>query len=178
MAEQELMLHWEMALERDSYCATPEIPRDIRVSSLARDEDYEAIPAVYIAAFQDGNVWPPTWHEFQGFDPEGVFLAHDGDELVSFVISYVRPVAPDQGYISVVATVPSHRRRGIAAALIHQAIRRFWDLGFRKVTVDVRAGNLPAVRAYQSLGFRKMREFLADEHCENVREISEMPPGT
>jgi len=176
MASDALILHWEMTLEQHSYGAAPEMPKGIRVGSLAGDDDYRAVPAVYLAAFQDGNVWPPTWHEFEGFDPAGVFLAHDGEELVGFVISYVRPDSPDQGYISVVATVPSHRRKGIATALIHHAVRRFWDLGLRRVRVDVRADNVPAVRAYQSVGFRKSREFLADEHCENVQEITETPP--
>lgn len=177
MTDKELMLHWEMAVERDRYSGTHEIPDGIRVSSLVRDDDYKAVPAVYIAAFQDGNVWPPTWHEFEGFDPDGVFLGHDGDKLVSFVVSYVQPQALGQGYVSVVATAPSHRRRGIATALIDRAVRRFWSLGLRRVTVDVRADNLPAVHAYQSVGFHRIREFLADEHCENVREIGETPPG-
>lgn len=177
MTDKELMLHWQMALERDRYSATYEIPDGIRVSSLVRDDDYRAIPTVYIAAFQDGNIWPPTWHEFEGFDPDGVFLGHDRERLVSFVVSYVRPETPDRGHVSVVATAPSHRRRGIAAALIHRAVRRFSSLGLRRVTVDVRADNLPAVRAYESVGFHRIREFLADEHCENVREIGETPRG-
>ena len=164
-------------MERDWCSATHEAPEGIRVGSPISDDDCRAVPAVYMAAFQDGNVWPPTWHEFEGFDRDGVFLAHDGEQLVGFAISYVKPGTPDQGYISVVATVPPYRRRGVATALIHRAVGRFWGLGLRRVTLDVRADNLPAVQAYRSVGFRVIREFLADEHCENVREIGETPTG-
>jgi ribosomal protein S18 acetylase RimI-like enzyme len=156
-----------MTLHREAWRGDLQAPPGVRVRCLSGKDDLRAVAHLYGTAFGD-SPWSPTWTEFPGFDPEGVFLAQADDELVAFVVSYVRPNAPDQGYISVVATLPSHRRRGIAAALVHCALDRFWRLGYTAVSLDVRADNVPAQRLYESAGFRHVGEFVADEHCRRM----------
>ena len=59
----------------------------------------------------------------------------------------------DEGGITNVAVVPAHRRQGIADALIKELLRRAKALGLATVTLEVRAGNAPAIAIYQKHGF-------------------------
>ena len=65
----------------------------------------------------------------------------------------------DEGSIVEVAVSPDHRRRGIARALICEALQVCE--GLRTVFLEVREGNAPAVALYESLGFER----IAVRHC-------------
>lgn len=60
----------------------------------------------------------------------------------------------DEGSIVEVAVSPDHRRRGIARALICEALQVC--KGLRTVFLEVREGNAPAVALYESLGFERI----------------------
>lgn len=60
----------------------------------------------------------------------------------------------DEGSIVEVAVSPDYRRRGIARALINEALRNC--TGFCTVFLEVREGNAPAVALYESLGFERI----------------------
>ena len=62
----------------------------------------------------------------------------------------------DEGYISNVAVSPEYRRQGIADALIERLciICRGLELSF--VTLEVRAGNMPAIALYEKHGFHRV----------------------
>ncbi len=61
------------------------------------------------------------------FDPEGLIVAADGPKLVGFVLSGFGPSADGarldtaSGVVSLLAVVPSHRRRGVGAELASRA---------------------------------------------------------
>lgn len=57
-----------------------------------------------------------------------------------------------EGYVTNIATLPEHRRQGIAKALINKALEN--DMEF--LTLEVREGNIPAINLYSSLGFEKV----------------------
>lgn len=84
-------------------------------------------------------------------DDRHIFIAAaDGDEVLGYVgMMYV----VDEGYISNVAVAPEHRRHGIADALILDLLRRCTALGLSFVTLEVRAGNAPAIALYEKHGF-------------------------
>lgn len=60
----------------------------------------------------------------------------------------------DEGSIVEVAVSPDYRRRGIARALINEALRNC--TGLCTVFLEVREGNAPAVALYESLGFERI----------------------
>ena len=60
----------------------------------------------------------------------------------------------DEGYISNVAVSPDHRRQGIADALIARLCMICETLDLSFVTLEVRAGNAPAIALYRSMGFQ------------------------
>jgi ribosomal-protein-alanine N-acetyltransferase len=85
-------------------------------------------------------------HEFiAAVSPEGNVLGYVG-------MMYVL----DEGYISNVAVSPEHRRQGIADTLIDSlcAICEVLKLSF--VTLEVRAGNVPAIALYEKHGFERV----------------------
>lgn len=59
----------------------------------------------------------------------------------------------DELHVLNVATDPSLRRRGVGRALLDQALVFARQRHVRLVLLEVRRGNLPAVRLYRSLGF-------------------------
>lgn len=85
-------------------------------------------------------------HEFiAAVSPEGNVLGYVG-------MMYVL----DEGYISNVAVSPEHRRQGIADKLIDRLCIICEGLSLSFVTLEVRAGNAPAIALYEKHGFRRV----------------------
>ena len=84
-------------------------------------------------------------------DDRHVFItAVEGEKVLGYVgMMYVL----DEGYISNVAVAPERRRKGIADALIAELIERCRALELSFVTLEVRAGNAPAISLYEKHGF-------------------------
>lgn len=59
----------------------------------------------------------------------------------------------DEGYISNVAVKEGYRRRGLGQRLVLELIGRAEKLGLAFVTLEVRAGNTPALELYAKLNF-------------------------
>lgn len=53
------------------------------------------------------------------------------------------------GFVTNVATLPNFRRKGVARALINEALKH--EMNF--LTLEVRESNAPAINLYKSLGF-------------------------
>ncbi len=97
-------------------------------------------------------------HEFlAAIDTEGRVLGYVG-------MMYVL----DEGYISNVAVSPAHRRQGIADALIARLCKICGTLGLSFVTLEVRAGNEPAIALYEKNGFQQVG--LRKNYYERPRE--------
>ena len=59
----------------------------------------------------------------------------------------------DEGSIDNIAVAPAFRRRGVADALVADALARGRGMGLAFITLEVRASNLPALRLYEKHGF-------------------------
>lgn len=55
--------------------------------------------------------------------------------------------------ITNIAVSPEYRRRGIAAKLMRQLIKRCGEKGVSELTLEVRESNTPAIALYASFGF-------------------------
>jgi ribosomal protein S18 acetylase RimI-like enzyme len=64
------------------------------------------------------------------------------------------------GAIQNVGVVSSYRGLGLGRSLMLQALSGFRNLGLSSAVLEVTADNTPAVRLYESLGFRVAHEFM------------------
>lgn len=96
--------------------------------------------------------WTPEQLAAQRKDGQHEFIAAVGADDVP--IGYVGMMyVLDEGYISNVAVDKPFRRQGIADALIEALTRRACELKLAFLTLEVRAGNEPAIRLYEKHGF-------------------------
>ncbi len=79
------------------------------------------------------------------------WVAHDAEGRVVFKVDQ-SATSPDAAQISGIYTAPRHRRRGLARRAIGELCDRLL-LDVPVVTLYCHAGNLPAIRLYESLGF-------------------------
>ena len=81
------------------------------------------------------------------------FVALEGGELLGYLcLSHVL----DEGSIDNVAVAPEQRRRGIAEALLAAAEAEAKSLALAFITLEVRAGNGPAIALYEKHGFARV----------------------
>lgn len=65
-------------------------------------------------------------------------------------------ITVDEAEILTLGTVPAMRRRGVAAGLLAEGLRRAAELGARSVFLEVDTGNAPALRLYAAAGFTEV----------------------
>jgi [ribosomal protein S18]-alanine N-acetyltransferase len=83
-----------------------------------------------------------------------VLIAETGDETSPVVAGFVAVRrAADEAEVLKLAVDPSHQRQGIGRVLLQEACQRIKALGVRRVYLEVRASNEPAIRLYASTGF-------------------------
>lgn len=136
-------------------------PQGIEVRGFAVGEDEEAWLAVNNAAFaghpENGSWEVANLEERMSqawFDAEGLRMAWDGPELAGFCWTKMHP--DSTGEIYVIATSPRSRGRGLGKALAVEGMRYAHELGATAMLLYTEADN-PAVRLYESLGFRTRR---------------------
>ena len=111
--------------------------------------DAGAIAALERVCFQDP--WPEDlierlWERFT--------VIRDGAGAVRgyLALSWVL----DEGNIDNIAVAPGYRRRGLADALVTDALRRGRAMGLSCVTLEVRASNTAAIQLYAKHGFARI----------------------
>lgn len=60
-----------------------------------------------------------------------------------------------EGHITNVCVHPDYRSRGIGRMLIDEVIKRGRKSGLQSFTLEVRAGNMPAISLYKKFGFEE-----------------------
>ncbi len=73
-----------------------------------------------------------------------------------------------EGEITNVSVDIRYRRKGVAAAMLKRVLEDGAKLGIEAFTLEVRRGNLPAVRLYEKFGFAQ--EGVRRDFYENPRE--------
>jgi len=109
--------------------------------------------------------WELHFGEF--FEPDSSFVALDGDDAVAYVLCSTYP--HDFGHrgwshtwIEGAGTVRSHRRRGLASALITRAMQVMAEAGMEYAILGVDADSpTGAYGVYEALGFRELRREVA-----------------
>jgi len=122
--------------------------------------------------------WRSTPEEFRehtfadpAFDARTYLVAVDSgtDELVGLVRIWMNPEGPRLGMIAVKL---GYRRRGIALALLEQALRAVHESGATDVTTEYDLTNAGSRALFERTGARTVRTVLELVHEPRVREAS------
>jgi mycothiol synthase len=149
----------EMRLELEAPPAAPEWPDGLRVEAFDPERDARAFHAAHQQAFADHWDYTPrdfpTWSkshlESERFDPGLWSVVRAGDEIAAGAICTGDTYGG--GWIHVLFTCRPWRRRGVGAALLADAFRRFWERGERSVGLGVDAANdTGAFQLYERAG--------------------------
>ena len=82
------------------------------------------------------------------------FVAEDQGAVVGFVVVFREPVAKDpQVYIDGIAVAQSHRRRGVAEALMQALVTKARAEGMQQIRSDISLDNEPSQKLHAKLGF-------------------------
>ncbi len=134
------------------------LPAGYRVRPVAGPDEIEARVEVHRAAFAPSRMNVGKYDRLVGlpnyrYEDDLVVEAPDGS-LAAFALAWWDPVAK-VGELEPVGTHPDHQRRGLAAALLDHALRRYAALGARLVQVYSDSANVASEALYQSVGFRR-----------------------
>lgn len=77
-------------------------------------------------------------------------LPGEGEGILGFVVYWV---VHDELHVLDVVTAPEARRRGVARALMAEAMAEAGRRGARRALLEVRRSNAPAIALYRALGF-------------------------
>lgn len=155
----------------------PPVPATPGIDIVAWDpERHEELRQVTNAAFADH--WGSTpvdqdaWkHRLESF---GVrldlsLMAVDGDQIVGVLLTNHFPGDEEltgrlDGWIMTLGTLRSHRKRGIASALVLTACHEYRDAGFSHAALGVDSESpTGAYRLYQQLGFAELNKSVQHE---------------
>jgi ribosomal protein S18 acetylase RimI-like enzyme len=89
------------------------------------------------------------------------FAARDRSSGILCGVSLASMVAPDVGHITQLCVAPSHQGRGVGYELLRRSLDALASHGCRSASLTVTVDNRPAVRLYESVGFRSRRDFAA-----------------
>lgn len=153
---------WITRIELAGAPQPPEVPAGISIRSY-EPSDARVVHEVIDDAFSEWpgrnpepyEVWAAQVLGHPAFEPALSPLAFDGEELVGSALSWD---FPEEGWIQQVATKATHRRRGIAQALLRTAFGGFYLRGRRMagVSTDSRTG---ALGLYEKVGMRVVRQY-------------------
>jgi len=160
---------WHMSVTLTASPTKPHWPDGITVTTMKQHDDIEAVYHAKVESFrdhrgfieEDADEGLARWRsrlDDPKFDPELYFLAMDGDQIVGLSLCQAQgSIDPDEAYIRTVGVVKSHRRRGIAKALLLHTFNAFYQRGQRKIGLHVDGSSLTgATKLYESVGMSQI----------------------
>jgi ribosomal protein S18 acetylase RimI-like enzyme len=91
---------------------------------------------------------------FQHFSGTSWIAEDEAGRLVGFLVGFVSPDRPEEGYIHMVGTDPNHRRRGLGRQLYEAFFSDMRARGVRRVLAVTWPGNRVSVGFHRAMGFR------------------------
>ena len=87
-------------------------------------------------------------------------MAFDAGRLIGYC--GVHPEDRNFVFLSKVYVDPDYQKMGIAKSMVFSYVKKYADLGFKKMWLTVNKGNENAIAAYLKLGFVRSGELLTD----------------
>jgi len=127
-----------------------EAEQEIRLAPM-RPEDLEEILWVEKSSFRTPWTRQLFEEEFKHPDLSHFLVAHCQEHVVGYMGFWL---VLDEAHITNLAVHPAFRRRKIGERLAQAVLELAVELGARRATLEVRAGNEAAQRLYAKFGFR------------------------
>jgi ribosomal-protein-alanine N-acetyltransferase len=127
---------------------------DWRIEQVTTADQIDAILAIEVTSFT--NPWSREMYRAE-LDNRGVsycYVAKDEAGATVGFCCFWRVL--DELHINNLAVWPSHRRSGVATALLSHVLAQGAALGAHRATLEVRRSNEPARRLYERFGFTVM----------------------
>lgn len=123
-------------------------PTEFRITTLEGTAREQAIPVL-----KDGFEGIYRWHAKRTLRNVSVVrAAWSGPDLVG--VSMLERLVPEVGYVYYLSVSARHRRRGIGAALLDDALARFREEGIQVVYAAIEHDNAPSLGLFRARGFR------------------------
>lgn len=127
--------------------------RALRLRALAQDPDAFGSTLAAEQALPD-DTWASRVARSEVSGIDCALVAQAGDALVGLLWAKVDPADPGRVNLFQMWAAPECRGRGVAAALLDQALRWARERGTRVVHLGVNRANASALRLYERAGFQ------------------------
>jgi len=142
------------------------LPPGCEIRSVAEGSDISNRAAAHREVWHPytvGNISDDDYASFMrlpGYDREldVVAVAPDG-VIAAYVNGWIDPVNRI-GDFGPVGARPGYRKQGLTRAVLLECLRRMQRLGMNRVSVSTGVSNVPALRLYESVGFKIENQYL------------------
>jgi ribosomal-protein-alanine N-acetyltransferase len=118
-----------------------------------RADDLSQVLAIEHQSFQ--SPYPPDIITFLYEKYRDTFLVV---EQGGCILGYITGITSwREGHIISLAILPAWRRKGIASQLVQELCDVFNRMGKKRVKLEVRISNIPAITLYEKMGFEKQK---------------------
>lgn len=116
-------------------------------------DDVQVVAGIEKATFAKPWSMADFTYEMESNPVARYVVAEQAEQVLGFAGAHI---ILDEGHITNVAVLKEARGQGIGRKLMNALIQYAANLGVRYLTLEVRAGNEPAIALYRSLGFIKV----------------------
>jgi ribosomal-protein-alanine N-acetyltransferase len=127
----------------------------------ARLEDLDAIVRIEETSFSDP--YPKGLLKAFFYLPGAYIVASSKEVIIGYAVGIIR--YEKLGHVVSVAVNKSIRRKGVGERLMKEIIERLCSNGAKRIRIEVRESNLPAIKLYTKLDFMeegKIKKYYAD----------------
>ena len=140
----------------------PLIPQGFKIRHLSGQDEIEPYVALVNSAIPQATSAEThqRWIETPEYIPELDLIAvADDGTFAAFCQSYYDPLELAQstrreGWTDPIGTAPAHRKKGLARAIILEALQRLKSRGIEDAVLGVAGSNEAARKLYESIGYR------------------------
>lgn len=157
---------WRMMVEKRTFTPPPQSKKIRRLNG----DDAQSLQQLYRKG-QGG----PRPEEIEAMTPQrieqGLFFAlEDAGEMISVAATHVFAPEENVGAVGYVYTAPQHRGKGFAKQTTAAVTAALFANGVGQVILNVAKANLPAIRVYEQLGYKKHCSIVEGPAQKRVRE--------
>jgi mycothiol synthase len=155
---------WHMEIDLDGPLEPGSAPEGIEITGVEVPDDLAAVHGVLAAAFagysgyqpEPFDRWVDDYERSPSYDPTLWLMASAAGEPVG---SLAANVFGDRGWVAEIGVLPSHRGRGIGAALLRRSFATFADRELGRVMLNVGAANSTATALYERVGMKVVKRW-------------------